>query len=430
MLCPLVFLLAVAPPPPTNPTPSPSPPVRLQDLLEEARRKNPEIAAGRAQTRADEAAASGAGAFDDPMLMVQLWNMPVDLSTVPLMVNVTQPIPLGGKREARRDEARAATEMSRAAATARTRDVENQIARAYFDLFLADRTIEVDAEIGRNLQTLVTAASSRVGAGRGEEAEVLRAESEALKVQSDREAAIGRRAAATAKLVALLDRPPGSELGRTAEPGLLAQLPPAEELRARALHDRPERSMAGAATRAAEARQRLAHAEAVPDISASAGEMHMFGGTSQPADFLFLGVQANLPIFSGKNRARVGEAEARVAVAHAETRATENRILAEVADALAELQAETRQAQLHHKLIPLARQALSSALASYAAGRGSFAMVLDAERDLQMHALDLAAHLAGYSQRLADLERAVGGDVGLVRASEAGVHASHEEVSQ
>ena len=430
MLCPLVFLLAVTPTPPITPAPPPSPPVHLQALLQEARRKNPEIAAGREQTRADEAAASAAGALDDPMLMVQLWNMPIDLSTVPLMVNVTQPIPLGGKRAARRDEATAATEMSRAAATARTRDVENQIARAYFDLFLADRTIEVDAEIGLNLQTLVTAASSRVGAGRGEEAEVLRAESEALKVQSDREAAIGRRAAATAKLVALLDRPPGSEIGRTAEPGLLAQLPQAEELRARALHDRPERSMAGAAARAAEARQRLAHAEAVPDISASAGEMHMFGGSSQPADFLFLGVQANLPIFSGKNRARVGEAEARVAVAHAETRAMENRILAEVADALAELQAETRQAQLHHKLIPLARQALSSALASYAAGRGSFAMVLDTERDLQMHALDLAAHLAGYSQRLADLERAVGGDVGLVRASEAGVHASHEEVSQ
>ena len=430
MLCPLVFLLVVTPPPPLNPTPTLTPPIRLQDLLEEARRKNPEIEAGREQTRADEAAASGAGALDDPMLMVQLWNMPVDLSTVPLMVNVTQPIPLGGKREARRDEARAATEVSRAAGTARARDVENQIARAYFDLFLADRAMEVDAEMGRTLETLVTAASSRVGAGRGEEAEVLRAESEALKVQSDREAAVGRRAAAAAKLVALLDRAPGSEIGRTAEPGVLAQLPPAEELRARALRDRPEHAMAGAAARAAEARQRLAHAEAVPDLSASAGEMHMFGSSSRPADFLFLGVQANLPIFSGKNRARVGEADARLAVARAEARALENRILAEVADALAELQAETRQAQLHHKLIPLARQALSSALASYAAGRGSFAMVLDAERDLQMHELDLAEHLAGYSQRLADLERAVGSDVGLVRASEAGTHAGHEEAAQ
>lgn len=423
MLRPLVCLLAVVPPAPADP------PVRLQDLLEEARRKNPEIVAVREQSRADEAAASGAGALDDPMLMVQLWNMPVDLSTVPLMVNVTQPIPLGGKRAARRDEARAAAEMSRAGVATRARDVESLIAKAYFDLFLADRTLEVDAEMSRTLDTLVAAAAARLGAGRGEESEVLRAQSEALKVQSDREAAIGRRVAAAAELVALLDRPPGSAVGKTAEPGIVAELPALDELRARALHDRPELSAAAAATHVAEARRRLAEADAIPDLAASAGEMHMFGSSSRPADFLFLGVQANLPIFSGKNRARVAEGEARVAAARAESHALENRILAEVADAFAEVQAETRQAQLHHKLIPLARQALSSALASYAAGRGTFATVLDAERDLQMHELDLAAHLAAYAQRLAELERAVGSDVGLARASAAGAHAAHEAVS-
>ncbi|HLK92166.1 MAG TPA: TolC family protein [Polyangia bacterium] len=427
MVRPLLLLLAAVASP--APAPALSPPVQLRDLLEEARRKNPEIAAVEEQAHAAEAAAAGAGALDDPMLMVQLWNMPVDLSTVPLMVNLTQPLPLGGKRQARRDEARASADASRADIATRSRDIENQIARAYFDLYLADRTLEVEAEIARNLETLVAAASSRVAAGRGEAAEVLRAEGEALKLQSDREAAVGRRAAAGARLVALLDRPPGSEIGRTAEPGVLADLPPADELRARALHDRPELRVAGAAARAAEARRRLADAESVPDLALSAGEMHMFRSDSHPADFLFLGVQANLPIFSGKNRARVAESEARVAVARAETRALENRIVADVADAFAEVQAETRQAQLHHQLIPLARQAVSSALASYAAGRGTFAGVLDAARDLQMHELDLAQHLAAYAQRLADLERAVGSDVGLVRMSSAGTHAGHEEVS-
>jgi hypothetical protein len=36
-------------------------------------------------------------------------------------------------------------------------------------------------------------------------------------------------------------------------------------------------------------------------------------------------------------------------------------------------------------------------------------------------------HLASYSQHLADLERAVGGDVGLVRASESGTRLVHQE---
>ena len=421
----LLVVLALSQPPPPNP-----PPLRLADLLEEARRKNPAVAAAREQARGDAAAVGAAAAVDDPMVMVQLWNMPIDLSTVPLMVNVSQTIPLGGKRAARREEAEAMAEGSRAGIATRARDVEDQVARAYFDLYLADRTIDVDVEIVRTLETLISAASARIAAGRGEEADVLRAESEKLKVQSDREAARGRRAAAVAKLVALLDRPPGSDLGRTEEPGLLAELPASEVLRGRALRERPELLSAGAATGAAEARLRLAHAERIPDLTASAGEMHMFGGTTSPSDFLFLGVQVNLPIFGGKRSARITGAEAGVAASRAETRALENRVFAEVADALAEVQAETRQAQLHHQLIPLARQALASALASYAAGRGAFSMVLDAERDLEMHELDLATHVAAYSQRLADLERAVGGDVGLTRAAASGVHTSHEETSR
>jgi outer membrane protein, heavy metal efflux system len=412
-----------------SPPPEPISTVRLSDLLEEARRKNPAIAAAREQARGDAASVESAAAIDDPMVMVQLWNMPVDLSTVPLMVNLTQTLPLGGKRAARREEAEAMVQASRAGVTTRARDVEDEVARAYFDLYLADRTIDVDAEIERTLETLISAASARIAAGRGEESDVLRAESEKLKLESDREAARGRRAAAGARLVALLDRPPGSDLGRTEEPGVLPELPASELLRARARRERPELASANAVTGAAEARLRLAHAARIPDLTASAGEMHVFGGRASPADFLFLGLQVNLPIFGGKNSSRIEGAEAGVAASRAERRALENRVYAEVADALAEVQAETRQTQLHHKLIPLARQALASALGSYAAGRGAFSMVLDAERELEMHELDLATHVAAYSQRLADLERAVGGDVGLLRAVGSGTHGGHEEQS-
>ncbi|HVT07856.1 MAG TPA: TolC family protein, partial [Polyangia bacterium] len=224
-MVPLVVCLALAP------VPQSPPQVRLSELLEEARRKNPRIHAAQAQMRADAATADVAGALDDPMAMVQLWNMPVDLSTVPLMVNVTQWLPLGGKRGARRAEANATAATSRADLETRARDVEAEVARAYFDLFLADRIIEVDAEIAATLRSLVGAAAARVSGARGEESEVLRAQSEELKVESDQEAARARRAAAVAKLVALLDRPAGSDLGRTSEPGLLPDLPPVAALR-------------------------------------------------------------------------------------------------------------------------------------------------------------------------------------------------------
>jgi len=70
--------------------------LRLADLLREARDKNPDLAAATARLRAARSAISPAGALDDPMLMVQLWNAPADFSTIPVMVQLAQNIPLGG----------------------------------------------------------------------------------------------------------------------------------------------------------------------------------------------------------------------------------------------------------------------------------------------------------------------------------------------
>ena len=58
-----------------------APPLRLADLLREAREKNPDLRAATAHLRAARSGISPAGALDDPMLMVQLWNGPVDFST-------------------------------------------------------------------------------------------------------------------------------------------------------------------------------------------------------------------------------------------------------------------------------------------------------------------------------------------------------------
>jgi len=145
------------------------------------------------------------------------------------------------------------------------------------------------------------------------------------------------------------------------------------------------------------------------------------------ADFLFLGVQGNLPIWSGsKTHPRIDAATHQLSAARSDEKALENRILSEVADAYAELRAERRQAELHHQLIPVARQALASASAAYASGRGSFLMVLDTERDLLMHELDLATHLAMYERQLAELQRVTGVNLGLTNAAESGIRERHQ----
>ena len=68
---------------------------------------------------------------------------------------------------------------------------------------------------------------------------------------------------------------------------------------------------------------------------------------------------------------------------------------------------------------------VENAQASYAAGRAEFAMVLDSARELRMHEVELAGHLALYEQRLAELQRAVGAELGLDEAAEMGHEKPH-----
>ncbi len=400
-------------------------PLRLTDLLREAREKNPELRAAQARVQAASSSVSPAGALDDPMLMVQLWNAPLDFSNVPVMVQLSQTLPLGGKRAARRDAAAADAESARANARVQVHDIEVQVASAYFDLFLAERTLEVDDELERLLQTLLKASEARVSTGKGEQVELMRAQGAVIQLRSDRETANDHRSSAWARLSALLDREPAPPAHKTTTPGMLASVPPVAVLRERALHDRPELAGARATIAGAEAQGRLARAADTPDLNVFGAFMHTFRGAGE-TNFAFAGVQVNLPIFGGdKNQPRIAGASAQAEAARQMERALTNRIGSEVAETHAHVLAEGHQIELHHQLIPLAKQTVESAESSYIAGRIEFTMVLDSLRDLRMHELDLATHLAMYEQRLAELQRAVGSDIGVEKAAEAGHAEEH-----
>jgi outer membrane protein, heavy metal efflux system len=399
---------------------SAAPPLRLTELLKEAREKNPDVRSAQLRAQAADAAVSPSGAWDDPTLMVQLWNAPVDFSTVPVMLQLSQSIPLGGKRGIRRDTAAAESRAARANAAAQSRDVQASVAKAYFDLYLAERTAQVDEEIEKTLQTLLNAALARIRTGTTQQVEALKIQGAIIQTQSAREIARQQGVSARARLAALLSRAPKELLGPTTVPGVLPSLPGPEELEQRALRERPELRAASATIESANGRIALAKAEKVPDLSVFAAEMHTFG-TQGISDFIFAGVQINLPIFSGsKNDPRIAAARAQEEAEREAERGLKSKIASEVAEAYAQVRTEEKVVALHHQLIPITRQALESASAGYGVGRTDFLIVIDTLRELQSHELELAMHLAAYEQRLADLEHAVGTDLGLVEASEAG----------
>src|SRR5712664_871829 len=380
-------------------------PLRLVDLLREAREKNPDLKAATARMRATQSAVAPAGALDDPTLMVQLWNTPVDFSTVPVMVQLSQSFPLGGKRGARADAARAEAAMAGADLAQKQREVETQVASAYFDLFLADRTQQIDDELEAILNVVLRSSEARVSTGKAERVELLRTQGALIQVRSERETAIDHRRSAWARLAAVLDRDPTSPPGSTTYPRVLTGLPDPAGLSERALRERPELAGSRAAIAGAQAQERLARASRIPDLGLFVAEMHTFRNPAGVSDFLFAGFQVNLPIFFGsKNEPRIAAAQAQLIAAQESEHALRNRVASEVAESHAHVLAEMRQIDLHHQLIPIALQAVESGRTSYAAGKADFTTVLEAARELRMHEMNLAMHLASYEQRLAELQ--------------------------
>jgi outer membrane protein, heavy metal efflux system len=409
-------LLAASPP-------SSGPALRLSDLLAEARARNPDLRAANFRADGASAAAGGAGALDDPRFLVELWNAPADFSTVPVMFQLTQGFPLGGKLGLRRKVAEAEATAARAEAQAATRGVEAEVARAYFELYRAQRTAEIDVALRPVLEALRQAAGARLRTGKGEQAEMLKAEAGQLELEEDVTLAGQEEGMARARLGALLDRPPDFP-GTTVPPRILPELPSLEALRTRALEHRSEVKVAQAMAQGASLQLQLAEAERVPDLGALFGYMYAF---NQPGErnFLFAGLEINLPWLWGRTESRVSSARTLGEAASAARAGVAARIGGEVGDALARVRAQERVAELHHRLIPILQAALDSSRASYASGRGDFLLVLDTVRELRRHQLELTMALAAYGRALADLQRAVGEDVGLLAAAEGGADDAH-----
>jgi outer membrane protein, heavy metal efflux system len=395
----------------------------LGDLLAEARSKSAELRAAQARATALVQSARAAGALEDPRFLVQLWNAPVDFSNTPVMFQLSQSFPLGGRLDFKQGAAEADARAAQAEANARVQDIELQVALAYFDLYRAQRTERVNAALQKTLEKVAAATASRVRTGSGQQADLFKAQAAVLESEESIVTAIQEARSARAHLQALLQRT-DEVSGETTTPRILLELPSEQTLRNHALDGRPELKALSAKSQMAGDQLRMAESERVPDVNVFGAYMHTFGGVT-PSNFLFAGLEFTLPVWGSKNGGRIGAARATGEAVSAEQVALQARVTSQIADAYARVASEQRIVELHHRILPLLNGALASGQADYAAGRGDFLSVLDSLRELRRHELELVMHLAAYAQAVAELQRAVGEDVGLLVAAEGGIDSAH-----
>ena len=365
-------------------SPSAGPPLAnltLQRALSLADAGSPLLAAAEAETRARRGRLRQAGLTPNPELSITEANLLNDrlsgfdgrASTYEL----EQPIELGGRRAARKEAARAATDLAGIDATVARLEVRAATTHAFQATLAATERVRIARAALELAERVEGVARARVEAGRIAPIEesrasilVASARIELERLSAELELDLSRLAATwgSAPQVASVE---GSL--EVASP-----LPPLETLQS-LLVDRPDVSRWSAILRERNALTRQARAEGSPDFSLTGGWTN-YQDAGESA-WLF-GVRIGLPL-ANRNQGAVSEALALREKADAERRGAEVEVRFRLASAhrRASLSAATAQA-LATEVLPAARLTFDSVTEGFEAGKLPYLDVLDARRTL------------------------------------------------
>ncbi len=216
----------------------------LDELLDYARRHNPEFAAARFDAEAAAERVAPAGALADPTLRTELRNVTNEGSDaspnlLPPRIGgakytVIQPVPFWGKRDLKREAAEAAADEARSRADAGWVELAAKLRIAYAQYYQVARTQRYAREVLELVDHLAAVARSRYAGGLAPQQDAIRAEVETTAMKSELIALETARHHAMIRLNALLARPATAPL---AEPERLGALPAPARLEPGALEE-------------------------------------------------------------------------------------------------------------------------------------------------------------------------------------------------
>jgi outer membrane protein, heavy metal efflux system len=388
--------------------------LRVDALITEALKQNPEIEAARQRWRAAQERAPQARALDDPEVKIEWWNTPenLDIARTPNTIfGLSQRFPFPGKLGLKESLAVKEADMAASLLRAKEREVTSQVKSAYYEVFLAHKAIEIHHQQIDILKDFFAIANARFRVGKGGQVDVLKATVELSKLFNELPVLEQQRESAKAKLNVILNRAPQSPLAEPVEPAGPRTRQPLDELHQLAIQNRPELRALDIEIARSQTAIALAQKQYYPDFNVMVSRFQNF----EARDGFGAMVTMSLPFSfwtKPKYDAGVREATATKDSAKAAFQVLKNQVLFEVKDLLVKIEAAEKLMTLYKTtIIPQARQTLESARANYQTGKLEFLSLLDAERALKDFQLEYYRALTTFEQRMAELERAVGMDL-------------------
>ena len=391
------------------------PPLSLRAAIDQALEQNPTLIALRGQFEAARHRPVQERFLMPPSFEAQIWQWPVatlnPLNTNMYMFTAQQELPGRGKRALRAAVAEKDVELASVEIALRSRDVIKDVARAYADLAVARRAINIYLASVGLLRQFADASAIKYAAGRSPQQDVLKAVVEVSKLHEDLVMQEETAATAAARLNTLLDRDPQTPIGPLEEPREVVTLPASEELQRLAMERQPELRAAQLGIERAQATLALVSRDYSPDFFVSGGYMLMprdAGAWTASVGMTW----PNAPWSRGRLDARKAEVTAEIEAAAVSARAVERQIRLAVHEAYIRVTAATaRAALLRTTLLPQSEQTLELSRVAYQTDRVAFLALIDNQRALLGFQLNYYRALSDRELALADLARAIGTDV-------------------
>ena len=391
----------------------------LEGLIDSALTRNTGLKVLEHRLAAFEARVPQAGALEDPMLRLDLMNVPtshLDFDSTPMsgkQLTVSQRIPLPGLLNAREQAAEYAAGAAREVLSDREGAIVNLVKQGYYALAFLDRAIEVTGKNRALFQDLIRIAQTKYVVGRGLQQDVLKAHV-SLSALKDRLIRLKtERRLAQIRLNRVLNRPLRTTVDTPDEVRPESLDLSLEEIRRHAMAHRPLLKEIDQTISRWTAAEQAARRAGRPHLTFLLGYRQRAPVGSDPvegSDFLSFGVGLNLPIFNGRKRdSQVAEARAQVRMGQAQKEDASREILFRVEEIYLEIEQHWREAELFRTaILPQAQQSLESAMTGYQVDKVDFLTLLNNQVSLFNFEIEYYRHVIQREKKLAELEAVVG----------------------
>ncbi len=381
----------------------------LNAVIDEAISRNPQLKASRYKIEEAEKSVTLNKALYPPQINYESMWPANKFKQSEYALSFEQMLPFPGKLSAKAGIEKQKKNMAESDSRTLERDLVRKIKDAFYEVYLIDRKLVINAENREFAKRAIDIASRQYEVGTGPQADILRGQTELSNLLNDEIVLKQARESANAMICALTGRPPLSNIETVPEVRPAYINVPYTTLEACAFQNRSELASMKSALAMTQAELAMNKKERYPDFMVR-GEYRNMTQTGMAS----LGAMAGMtfpvaPWSEARFSSAIAQNRLQLLESEAEIENMRSMIRFEVQDALLRVNSAQEQIRLlESTVIPQSRQTLESTLSAYQNGKTGFLMLIDAERMLldaqEKYHMAVMQHLSA----TAALERSAG----------------------